>query len=330
MNTVVTVARQRLGTSMGLALALFVCLCIAGAATVDGFTGSLNVRSMLLFASFLGIAAIGQTLCALVGGLDLSIPFVIGAANLLTLWLIGKGVSSGLSVVIVIGLAAVCGALSGLISFRLRGQALIITLGVGFVVQAIAQIITSAGSDQAGTVYGRVPDWLSDASSLQSSVLGVRVAPAVLIWVALSILIIVLLKRTVFGRGVYAIGGNPTAARRALVPEFATWTAVFTLSAVMAAVTGILLLGFSGGAFADVGEPYLFTTVAAVVVGGTALVGGRGGYGLTVMGVAVLTVLTTVLVGLGLELPAQQAVLGLLIVPMVALYGRDSHPRTQI
>jgi ribose transport system permease protein len=246
------------------------------------------------------------------------------------LWLIGKGVSPALSVLIVIGLAAACGALSGLISFRLRGQALIITLGVGFVVQAIAQIITSAGSEQAGTVYGRVPGWLTDASSVQSSVFGVRIAPAVLIWVALSALVVVTLKRTVFGRGVYAMGGNSTAAERALVPEFANWVTVFTLSAVMAAVTGILLLGFSGGAFADVGQPYLFTTVTAVVVGGTSLLGGRGGYGLTVMGVGVLTVLTTVLVGLGLELPGQQAVLGLLIVPMVALYGRDPHPRTQI
>jgi ribose transport system permease protein len=115
-----------------------------------------------------------------------------------------------------------------------------------------------------------------------------------------------------------------------MISEVRTWVLTFAVSGLFAAAAGILLLGFSGGAFADVGQPYLFTTVAAVVIGGTSLLGGRGGYGLTVLGVFVLTVLSTVLVGVGLSAPGQQAVLGLIIVPMVALYGRDAHPRTQI
>jgi ribose transport system permease protein len=120
------------------------------------------------------------------------------------------------------------------------------------------------------------------------------------------------------------------AASRLLISEFRLWVAVYAISGLMAAITGVLLLGFSGGGFADVGDPYLFTTVAAVVIGGTSLLGGRGGYGATVMGTLVLTVLTTILVGLGLSYAGQQAVFGLLIVPVVALYARSPPIRMQI
>jgi ribose transport system permease protein len=318
----------RSGGAVGLMA--FVALSLCGAITVDGFAGSLSVRSMLLFGSFLGIAAIGQTLCALVGALDLSIPFVIGAANIGTLWLIGKGLPAGLAIVVVLLLAGVVGALNGLISFSLPGQALIVTLGVGFGVQAGAQIVTSSGSETSGTVYGQVPQWLVDTASVNGRTAGVGVPPAVVFWLLLTGLVVLLLRRTWFGRGLYAMGGNRVAARLTQVPELRNWVVVFAISAVTAAIAGVLLLGFSGGGFADAGQPYLFTTVAAVVIGGTSLLGGRGGYGLTVLGVAVLTVLTTVLVGLGLSTAGQQAILGLIIVPMVALYGRAPHPRTQI
>ena len=95
-------------------------------------------------------------------------------------------------------------------------------------------------------------------------------------------------------------------------------------------MTGILLLGWSGGGFVGVGGPYLFQTIAAVVVGGTSLLGGKGGYGFTVIGVLVLQVLSSFLVGIGLSYEGQQFVFGLLILPMVALYARSPHIRTQI
>jgi ribose transport system permease protein len=108
------------------------------------------------------------------------------------------------------------------------------------------------------------------------------------------------------------------------------WVTAYVASGAAAAATGVLLLGFLGGGFVGVGDPYLFTTVAAVVIGGTSLLGGWGGYGSTVVGVLVLTVLTSLLIGLGLNYAMQQAVFGLLIVPMVALYARSPHIRNQI
>ena len=106
--------------------------------------------------------------------------------------------------------------------------------------------------------------------------------------------------------------------------------AAYTISGGVSALTGSLLLGWSGGGFIGVGDPYLFMTLAAVVIGGTSLLGGHGGYGFTVIGVLVLQVLTSFLVGIGLKFEWQQFIYGLLILPMVALYARSPHIRTQI
>ena len=99
---------------------------------VTGFLSGANIKSMLVFASFLGLATIGQTFVALLGGLDLSIPFVIGSSNVGLLYLIGLGIPSPLAVIIILIIGAALGFLNGLLSFRLQAQALIVTLGVGF------------------------------------------------------------------------------------------------------------------------------------------------------------------------------------------------------
>jgi ribose transport system permease protein len=330
LERVMTAAKDPKSRSAFVATGVFIGLFIAGSIVVNGFSSSLSIRSMLLFASFLGIASVGQTLCAVAGGLDLSIPFVIGSANVLTLWLISKGFTSFTAIVVMLGAAAVLGALTGLICAGQREKSLLVSLGVGFAALGAAQIIVSIGSTHAGTVYETVPSWLTNTTSLNSKSFGIHISPAVIIWAVIAIGVILTMRRTIFGRGLYAMAGNETAAKRVLVPVTRVWVVTYSISAVLAAAAGILLLGFGGGAFAEVGQPYLFTTVAAVVVGGTSLLGGRGGYGLTVLGVAVLTLLNTLLVGIGLSTPAQQAVLGLIIVPMVALYGREAHPKTQI
>ena len=114
------------------------------------------------------------------------------------------------------------------------------------------------------------------------------------------------------------------------VSELKYWTLAYVISGVFAALTGSLLLGWSGGGFIGVGDPYLFTTLAAVVIGGTSLLGGYGGYGFTVIGVLVLQVLSSFLIGIGLKYEWQQFIFGLLILPMVALYGRSPHIRSQV
>ncbi len=301
-----------------------------GAMNIDGFASAMNIKSMLLFASFLGMASIGQTLVALLGGLDLSIPFIIGAANVGLLYLIGLGVPPWLASLLVLLIGTGFGVVNGLLSFRLQGQALILTLGVGFAISGGVQILTSIGSAYSGNVFGTVPGWLSNLSAMNGSTFGIPLPPVIAIWAIVALVLIVGMRVTVYGRYLYALGVNRTSASRLMISELKYWVLAYAMSGFFAALTGSLLLGWSGGGFIGVGDPYLFLTLAAVVVGGTSLLGGQGGYGFTVIGVLVLQVLSSFLVGIGLNFQGQQFIFGLLILPMVALYARSPHIRTQI
>lgn len=318
------------GRSAFIGLIVLVALVVISAFTIEGFLSAANIRAVLLFAAFLGIACIGQTLVALMGGLDLSIPFVIGASNIGLLFLISLGVPSFVAFGFVLIIGGTIGFVNGILSFKLQGQALILSLGTGFAVAGLVQILTSIGSQFSGNVFGTVPPWLSNLAAMNGTFLGLGVPPTIIIWIALAIIVIVALRYSAYGRYIYALGGNRRSAKLIAISELKYWTLAYTLSGIFAALTGSLLLGWSGGGFIGVGDPYLFTTLAAVVIGGTSLLGGYGGYGFTVIGVLVLQVLSSFLIGVGLKYEWQQFIFGLLILPMVALYGRSPHIRSQV
>ncbi|TIS79567.1 MAG: ABC transporter permease [Mesorhizobium sp.] len=313
-----------------IGVGLLVALVVMGSLVVPGFISVQNARSILLLAAFLGLASLGQTMVALLGGLDLSIPYVIGAANILLPSLINAGMPAGLAMAILVLAGLVVGALNGALSYKLQGQALIMSLGFGFAVVGAAQIYTTLGSAVGGNVFAPIPAWLTNIAAFNGRFFGLPIPPVIVIWIAVTAVTLLIVKNTWFGHSLYALGGSRVAASRLLISEFRTWLAVHAISGGMSAFTGVLLLGFSGGGYVAVGDPYLFTTVAAVVIGGTSLLGGGGGYGSTVIGALVLTVLTSLLVGMGMSFAAQQAVVGLLIIPMVALYARTPHIRSQI
>ena len=137
-----------------IGLTVLVALIVVGSLKVDGFVSAENIKSMLLFASFLGLACVGQTLVALLGGLDLSIPFVIGSSNVGLLYLMGLGMPSSIAVILILLAGILIGLVNGFLSFWLQGQALIVTLGVGFAVSGLTQILTSIGTRYAGNVFG--------------------------------------------------------------------------------------------------------------------------------------------------------------------------------
>jgi ribose transport system permease protein len=307
-----------------VAYAMVPVLFVLSMVMIPGFGSWPSVVSLLVIASLLGIASIGQTLTVILGGIDLSIPAIIGLANVLTVRWYGAGMAFPLVVVAVLAIAMAIGALSGLLSRVLNAHPLLVTLAASFVILGAMLVYTE------GQTIGTVPDYLLAAVSPASRTGPLPLPPIVVVWFLLAVVIVALEQRSVLGRFLFATGANERAARLTLVPVTAVWAATFAVSAGCAAVAGILLAGFSGGADASVGQPYLFQTVAAVVVGGTALLGGSGSYGRTFAGTLLITELTTFLIGLGFNDRVQQIMLGLLIIVLVAVYGRETHVRNQI
>lgn len=312
------------GKRVAAAILLAIALHIAGSILIEGYSSEFTIRSMLVLASFLGVASIGQTLVVLIGGIDLSTPFVIGFANVVAAQLYGDGMSFVLVCAIVGVLALVIGAFNGALSSTLAIHPLIVTLGVGTAIQGAVLLWT------AGFPAGSAPESVTTFVSI-----GGRAGPLPVPWLVPAFLVLiaimsVVLARTPFGRRLYAVGSNPRAAPYALISPRAVWTATYALSALFAATAGVLLLGFTGSAYGDVGQPYLFQTIAAVVIGGTTLVGGRGGLIGTAAGSIVLIEINTLLIGLGLSPAMVEAALGVLIVALVSLYGREPHVRATI
>ena len=312
------------GRRVAGAILLAIALHVLGSILIEGYSSEFTVRSMLVLASLLGVASIGQTLVVLIGGIDLSTPFVIGFANVVAAQLYGDGMNFVLVCAIVGVLALVIGAVNGALSSTLAIHPLIVTLGVGTAIQGAVLLWT------AGFPTGSAPETVTKFVSI-----GGHAGPLPVPWLVPSFLVViaimsVVLARTPFGRRLYAVGSNPRAAPYALISPRAVWTTTYALSALFAAAAGVLLLGFTGSAYGDVGQPYLFQTIAAVVIGGTTLVGGRGGLIGTAAGALVLIEINTLLIGLGLSPAMVEAALGVLIVALVSLYGREPHVRATI
>lgn len=306
------------------AILIAVLLFVLGSLLIPGYASAFSIRAMLVLACLLAVACVGQTLTIIIGGIDLSIPFVIGFANVVAAQLYGDGMNFVLVCLIVGVLALGIGALNGAISAGLGIHPLIVTLGIGTIVQGAVLVWTR------GFPSGSAPEAVTKFVSIGGSVGPIPVPWLIPAFIVLTAAIVLVLNRTPYGRRLFALGSNPRAAALALIDPLRMWIATYALSALFAAVAGVLLLGFTGSAYGDVGQPYLFQTIAAVVIGGTALVGGRGSFLGTVAGAVVLTQINTILIGLGLQPSLVQAALGLVIILLVSLYGREPHVRATI
>jgi ribose transport system permease protein len=323
MHRLLTSLRStRLGRFAGSGLVQLLSILViflVGRSTVVGYSSASSLRAMSVLAAFLGIAAMGQTLVVLVGGIDLSIPAVIGAGNVMASKLTGQGVSSPVMIAAVLATGLCIGLLNGYVSSRFRVPPLIVTLATGSVVGGAVLLWTNAA------LTGNAPSWLTGFTSAAATTGPLPLAPVVVLWLVLAAAGEYALRRTRPGRALYVNGVNREAARLMLVSDRAVLSAAFGCSGVCAALTGLLLAGFTGSGLFDVGSPYLFSAIAAVVIGGNSLLGGRGSILRCVLGAAALTELTTLLVGFSLSAAAQQAILGIVVVAVVASYGREQH-----
>lgn len=301
-----------------------IILFAVGSALIDGFGSSGNIKSTLVIASFLGIAAGGETFPVLLGGIDLSIPSLIALGNVATPQLTGEHWPFWAILVLILALAAVIGAVNGLVSKRFEIHSLIVTLGMSAIVAGGLLVWTK------GQATGAAPTWLSTFVAPITNTGPIPLPPVVVLWGAIALVGIIVANRTGAGRRLYATGANDRAAVLARVKTTRIWIGAFVVSAVLAAIAGIALAGFSSNGDLGIGTPYLFTAIAAVVVGGTSLRGARGGFGRVVFGALMLSEIQTILVGEGLSAAAQQTALGLIILVVVMVTGRERPLRDRI
>jgi ribose transport system permease protein len=304
-------------------LVLIALVLYVGAADGDFSWGDLWAP-ILLQASFLGIAAAGQTLAILVGGLDFSIAAYIVVGNLLTTHLSGlEHWNFTLVALLVLGICLAGGGLSGWLCHRFSLEPLVVTLGMSSVV------VGAVVGTNTRLVNGAGPGWLESFTAQSSRTFGVPVPPIAAAWVLLAAGLTLILARTTLGRKLYLAGAGPRAADLAGISTRRVWTGVYAASAVLAGLAGVLLAGFSTGGDTNVGNSYLFPGLAAVIVGGT-MMGGRGDYLRTCLGALIVTALNFVISVLNVNAAAQQVVFGALILLTVALYGRERRLRDRV
>lgn len=297
---------------------------IYGATTLEGFSSLVSIKSMLLVSSFLGLAALGQTVLILLGYFDFSVAGFIGLGNLLTAILVGQHhwpFVAAAALIVCIGV--VLGSVSGFVCHYFRIESILVTIGMNFVLLGAIDVVA------AGGITGSPPGWLTEFASVTASTVGVSVPPLLVLWVVVAAFAGVILRRTLVGRRVYLTGANPLAAELVLVRTRRIVVGAFALSGVSAAVTGILLTGFSGAADPSIGNQYLFASITAIIVGGTAA-GARGDYWRTMIGAVMLTMINTLLLANGYTAAAQQILFGAIILMVAAIYGREARLRDRI
>jgi len=264
--------------------------------------------SLLVLTSFLAILALGQGAVIISGGLDLSVPSMITFAGVLLTGLTSTLHGGGLwSIILVLVMGAACGAINGLGIVFLGISPLIMTLAMNGILQGCALVYS--GGTPAGTSPAIV-SWI-----MTGKVAGLT--PVVILLVLFVIGATVLLSRTTFGRRLYAVGNSRTVALFSGVFVGSILVKTYALSGLCAAVVGIMLVGFSGQAFNDMGDPYLLPAIAAVVIGGTLMSGGQGHYLGMFGGALLLTALTTVLTGLLLPDSMRSIVFGIAVLAAI-------------
>jgi ribose transport system permease protein len=296
------------------ALILLLMIFVAGVELArPGTVTPLWASNVLMFAAPLAIMGAGQTLVMLTGGIDLSVATVATGAA----YLMATNASSGdaFAICVAILLGVVVGLVNGIGVALLRVQPLVMTLGAGLMTSGVMIVY----SQHMMASSPRVPAIIQTLGA--GKVLGL-VPVDLFLWVVIGAAILFGLARTGFGRLLYAVGDNREACHLAGVRVWRVLFADYLISAVLAAITGLVLVGGTNAADLSLADSFLLPSVACVVIGGTSIFGGRGGYGGTIIGALILTVLTGLLTLLDVSEPIKQILYGAIILSLAAAYAR--------
>ena len=273
------------------------------------FLSPTYLLQQLQVGSFLGIVAAGMMLVILLGHIDLSVPWTLTTGAMLA-----SAVGGPLAVPVGLAVGLGVGIVNGLGVAYLRVPSMIFTLGVNAVLRGLMVLYTGGFAPQTHSTP--LMEFLA-----VGHVLGVPMA--VVVWAALSVVIVVLLQRTPFGRYIYAIGNREAATYLSGVNTRLVLVGAFALCGLCAAFAGVLLTGYSTKAYQGMGDAYLLPSIAAVVIGGTHILGGRGRYIGTVVGTILIVLLSSVLSIMQMPEAGRQIIYGLVIILMLLVYGRS-------
>jgi ribose transport system permease protein len=291
------------------ALFILIVLLIIAALSSPAFLTPTNITNLLLQMSIIGVVVMAELIIVLTGGIDISVGSALGLAAVLCAGLFG-GFSVWFALLVALAVGGIIGVVNGwLVSFR-GLEPFIVTLGM----LALARGLVYAYSEgipitpQASDTFAQIG---------QTTVLGIPVLT--LIWIAMVLLIAFLLTRTVWGRRVYAIGSNKEASRSSGIPVRATLWSVYILAGLLVGLGGWMFVCRFGSATALAGNLMELEAIAAVVIGGAALSGGRGTVFGAVIGTIIFQVIANLLSLLNVSTFLQDAFRGALILVAVTL-----------
>lgn len=294
-----------------LGVYVFLAILIIASKGVSSSFGSLNFTSTVVaLSAFAAVAAFGQFVVVLTGGLDLSIPNVMTmAAVVMTGVSLGQDARIWWVLPLVLVMGVVFGIVNGLGIVYLRLSPVVMTLAVNVILSGAILVYTN------GTPKGRTPP--SIVKVIQGHVFDGALPNIIIMLVVFTIIGMLVVNRTVFGRYVYAVGSNRQVAFLSGVRVNLIIIAVYAISGLCAAIAGVMLAGYGNQSFLGLGDPYLLLSLAAVVVGGTNILGGRGLYIGVLGGAIILTTISTTLSGTSLPEAVKQIVYAVAIIAAV-------------
>lgn len=266
--------------------------------------------TQLQTGAFLGIVAAGMMMVILLGHIDLSVPWTMTAAAMMATTVGGPAaIPTGLAIGLLVGL------FNGFGVAYLRIPSMIFTLGVDSVMRGL--MVAHTGGFSPTTESTPLMRYLA-----ADKIVGVPVA--IFVWAAVSVVIAAILSRTAFGKSIYATGNREAASYLSGIRTRWVIVGAFAISGLCAALAGVLLAGYSAKAYQGMGNAYLLPAIAAVVIGGTHILGGRGRFIGTVVGVVLIVLLNSVLSIMQMPEAGRQIIYGLVIIVMLLVYGRTA------
>jgi ribose transport system permease protein len=306
---------RRVDPAVAISFACIILILLFGSLYSSAFLSADYLLQQLKVAAFLGVIATGMMLVILLGQIDLSVPWVVAVGGMMAAAATAFG-PVGTALAIPFGI--LCGMLLGLINgigvAYLRIPSMIITLAMNAVAQGLMVAYTGGFSPR---------DFATDTMRYLATGSIIPAVPnALIIWAIVGAGMVFVLARTSFGRAVYGIGNRERAAYLSGINTRRVVMTAFAVAGGLSAFGGVLLAGYASKAAQGMGDAYLLPAIAAVVLGGTSILGGRGSYLGTVAGVILITLLQSILSVMQMPEAGRQIIYGVVIIAMLLLYGR--------